>query len=320
MKRVGFFAASLVIASLSLTAPATAAHVSCGDTITQSTTLDSDVVCADGASPGLFIGAGNLTLNLNGHAIRAVPPNEGLGITTTRLPGTRFSGVHIAGGAIEGFGQGVYLLASDSSVRNSRITASGGGVTLDGDRNLVLRNMIEVAPGGASDGVAVLGLDAYLVGNTVRGAHSGVSTYGNNPRIVGNTVQDCGDAGVRVGSYTTAAVIVRNNVAGCAWDGIFAIVQYQSPGGARLRSNVATGNDSTGIAVKDPGARLLGNTANRNGQTGIYLDVPGSTVTDNTANDNAFYGITGPPGTIDGGGNRASGNSEANCVNVSCTP
>jgi large repetitive protein len=50
---------------------ATASHVSCGDTITADTTLDSDLDCADlsGTSSALTIGAHRVTLDLNGHTI-----------------------------------------------------------------------------------------------------------------------------------------------------------------------------------------------------------------------------------------------------------
>ncbi len=47
--------------------PASASHVSCGDTITADTTLDSDLIdCPDN---GIVIGADDITLDLNGHTI-----------------------------------------------------------------------------------------------------------------------------------------------------------------------------------------------------------------------------------------------------------
>ena len=54
---------------------------------------------------------------------------------------------------------------------------------------------------------------------------------------------------------------------------------------------------------------------------GIELFEPGAYVARNTANDNGEWGIEGVPGTIDGGGNRASGNAQpAQCLNVVCSP
>ena len=46
---------------------ARANHVACGDTITADTTLDSDLTNCPG--DGLVIGAGSITLDLNGHTI-----------------------------------------------------------------------------------------------------------------------------------------------------------------------------------------------------------------------------------------------------------
>src|SRR6185503_3867209 len=66
---------AICLAALWSAAPvAHASHVACGDTITQSTTLDSDLVdCSD----GLVIGADGITLDLGGHTIaaRSVPPD-----------------------------------------------------------------------------------------------------------------------------------------------------------------------------------------------------------------------------------------------------
>ena len=60
--------AATVAAVLALTGgEASADHVSCGDTITVDTTLDSDLV--DCPNNGIVIGADDITLDLNGHTI-----------------------------------------------------------------------------------------------------------------------------------------------------------------------------------------------------------------------------------------------------------
>ena len=58
-------AVALLVALLPSTAIAT--HVSCGDVITQDTTLDSDLVNCPGE--GVVIGASGITLDLAGHLI-----------------------------------------------------------------------------------------------------------------------------------------------------------------------------------------------------------------------------------------------------------
>jgi hypothetical protein len=64
MKRAALLAA-LTVALLLFSAPGNAATLTCGDTITQDTTLDADVVCTDPAADGVVIGADNITLRLN---------------------------------------------------------------------------------------------------------------------------------------------------------------------------------------------------------------------------------------------------------------
>jgi large repetitive protein len=101
----------------------------------------------------------------------------------------------------------------------------------------------------------------------------------------------------------------------------------------RLRKNTVT-NTNYGISVGHqdqngnpaPDGGIVsdndssGNNCCTNG-TGFQIIGSGILVTDNTANNNAQYGINTAPGTIDGGGNRASGNGNAQqCVNVTCTP
>jgi hypothetical protein len=113
--------------------------------------------------------------------------------------------------------------------------------------------------------------------------------------------------------------IERNDVEGNVTLGIPAIVI--DGGQANLiRSNRAVGVEG-GIAV-GPGAsatRIVGNTANGSLDDGIDVDGPGTLVRANTANDNLDLGIEAIEGTIDGGGNRASGNGNPlQCVNVVC--
>jgi hypothetical protein len=144
----------------------------------------------------------------------------------------------------------------------------------------------------------------------------------NNPRIAVNTVESCqGDqaVGIYTWGYTTFAVVARNTVTGCR-DGI-VVLAHGDGSGAQVRRNVATGNSLGGISVGgDPAAFVWRNTANGNGIYGIGLGGPGATVKENTANDNGVYGFDAEAGTIDGGGNTATGNGTENCRNVSCGP
>jgi hypothetical protein len=91
--------------------------------------------------------------------------------------------------------------------------------------------------------------------------------------------------------------------------------------GAEIERNDVFDSADVGIGVIDPRARVTRNTASGNSNSGIKLYEPGAYVARNTANNNGEWGIEAVPGTVDGGGNRASGNTEpAQCLNVACAP
>jgi parallel beta-helix repeat protein len=110
------------------------------------------------------------------------------------------------------------------------------------------------------------------------------------------------------------------------------VAQFEGKHGAkgnRLIGNSAMRNSHAGIWVKGDDPRdtvddnlVSGNVADRNGRAGgiaVQASATGNRLHGNTANANAGHGITAVRGTIDGGGNRASGNrSQPQCVGVKC--
>ena len=67
------------------------------------------------------------------------------------------------------------------------------------------------------------------------------------------------------------------------------------------------------------GVVASGNRTHRNGDDGIQVDAAGATLTKNIANANGDLGIEAVAGTVDGGGNKASGNGNpTQCVGVTC--
>jgi parallel beta-helix repeat protein len=98
-----------------------------------------------------------------------------------------------------------------------------------------------------------------------------------------------------------------------------------------LTGNVANANQgSVGegggiVVVASSGNQLQANLANANLDSGIAVleetpgDTAGNSLTGNTANRNQNHGIDAVAGTIDGGGNRATGNAiPPQCQNVLC--
>ena len=121
--------------------------------------------------------------------------------------------------------------------------------------------------------------------------------------------------------HSTYALVLGNTVIGNSHTGINV-----SGNGASVSLNDSR-THRRGIYISDPAAIVGRNIASDNegvnpGETtgvGILSDQAGTTIRSNTANNNTAYGIQAAEGTIDGGGNVASGNGIQDCVNVVCS-
>ena len=345
MTRRTFYIAAIGAAAFCLlVGPASATHVQCGDTITTNTTLDSDVVCPDAyQNYGLLIAADNVLLRMNGFTLRAGANSGDAGILSGSPDEDGLQGVRIKRGSIEGFRKGIVLAPIDDStlfkvnVTTFDFQGSLGevGITLSGDRNWLVKNTVTLMGSNSGDGIRLIGDDAYAWGNVVTGSpsasigHDGIIAQGLRPRLVYNQVTGCRLAtGVGVRDYTGYAVVSRNTVSGCH-RGVQALADTGSPGGAVVRLNQITGGSpngqSIGLNVSDQGAIVERNVARGANNTGIGVQTAGTTVRGNEAYDNGEYGIVAQEGTIDGGGNVASGNGPPSdpgrpeCVNISCS-
>ena len=251
----GFLTVLTVVALLASGSQAVAAHVQCGDVITEDTTLDSDLVDCPG--DGLVIGADNVTLDLNGHTIDGdgdsrPHPGKDTGIVNGRFdnysgqePG--HDGVTIRGGTVREFAHGVQVIIADQiSLSRLRLYDNSG--------------------------------------------FGGIATYlMSNGRIQDNRALD-NSAGIAVyepqGRTTiTGNVLGRNSGFGIELAGGVA--------GDRLEDNVAFGNASGLFMFGARGVSIRGNRSFANRGTGISL-VEGASenyVEGNRAWDNGFAGI-----------------------------
>jgi parallel beta-helix repeat protein len=349
MRNGSLLAIFATVALFALAAPVTAATPSCGDTIKQDTTLDADVVCTNPGAIGLVVDADNITLRMNGHAIRGAGGSGSVGIRTSSVLGAHVVGVKIMNGTIDGFDGGVFMNAANSSLLKLTINATTNGVVLGSSgfvvpepvpsvcepafpaNNCLYRSVITVNTNlTTASGISLGGDNNEAWGNTVRGSvGAGIIQGGNLTRTVFNTVESCipsnpsdppGSWGILVGGYVTKAVVSLNRVAPCA-NAIGILATATLGAGVRVRSNVVTGNGD-GIVVRDSTAVVRNNTSNDNFGDGIkVVDQPmlgqSSFVLLNTANRNGGNGINAP-GVRDGGGNSATGNMGENCLGVVC--
>ncbi len=307
--RIRFLACTALGCLMLLPAAASANHIQCGDTLTADATLDSDITCATPGATGLVIGADDITVltgdfTIQGPGVADVPASIGIADD-----GTAHSGVTIRGHTtITGFDTGIDLDASSSSLQGLTIAGGSDGALLRGSDNYIYR---VTADGVTFRGIEAVGDNLYLWGNQVLGLpEDGIVVDGESPLIVLNTVEGCLFDGMLVSGYTEGKV-VRNTVTGCD------IGITPSGNGMLVQKNDASQN-CIGIFVDDPTALVRGNTANQNCSEGIVTGPAGSFLQNNTANDNVDIGIDAVLGTLDGGGNTATGNGTDQCLGVIC--
>jgi len=288
-----------VLGGLALAGPAVAATLSCGQTITQDTTLDNDM--GPCPSNGVVIGADNITFDLNGHTISGTPAS--------------------------GDRAGVYLLnRSGVTVKNGTVTAFDIGVAIEGGSGNTVTGMsaranIGGVGGIGGDGIAILSSRANsVVGNQVvnNGPFSGVGLYSridsdhrrqtggpardnlvSRNSITGNiisrdrtTPNGTDNSGIRMENDGAFNTITDNLVGDNGLDGIslFADTADNVVRGNRVRNNgfyrttarrgsgiivftrstrnlvennLVTGNADSGIDIRPPIAAFPGATNNR---------------------------------------------------------
>jgi parallel beta-helix repeat protein len=231
---------ALVVAGFTVlgSGQALARHVSCGETITTDTTLDSDLVnCPNN---GIIIGASNITLDLNGHTIDGDgtpvdPCPEGEACDVGVLNRAGYDRLIIVGGTIRQFGVGIVVEAGAAHNRLHHLTVSNttdvgiivvdstgsviektamsdpgvnGLVLLDSQHALVARNSVSGSTGYA---MALFGIeDSRIQHNKLHGDKHGFILGGSARNLVqSNAVSDSG-GGIEVVEGATANRVEHN--------------------------------------------------------------------------------------------------------------
>lgn len=300
---------------------ASATHVQCGDVITKSVKLDSDVVChPDFEGSALVIGADGITLDLRGFSVLASTfdaeqtaivtdrPHRNVTLRDGTLAGVSWEAnplsVQLSDSIIrdlhtEGLG-GMYVFGDRNLIRANHVFASFSGMGIRGDFNRVVDNEVRAVEGY---GIGATGRAFEIDRNRVTLSE----TYGFHDGIV---VWDFEDIQIRrniVSAYSSEGIEVRQGV------------------GALVDRNTTIQN-RVGIWVDDLASEIVldRNQAHNNATSyddsgsGIQVNSTSTLIRRNSANNNLDYGIWAVPGVVDGGGNSASGNGIADCVNVHC--
>jgi hypothetical protein len=334
---------ALALLALTLLVPsAQANHVQCGDVITQSTKLDSDLINCP--ANGVVIGADGITLDLNGHTIDGTGFHPGSSNGVDDSGG--FDGPTIEGGTIRDFRYGVFLdqvdgadirrveakedlvcvrlrFSTGNTIEQSALVGNGEAVALEegANRNRVTNN--EIAQN--SIGVFVLPFDNNfphppelnrIERNSLSANGTGISIpFGYRNTVADNRINSTIRAGIDLGSFGNVAV--RNFLSG---NGIGIQVAGQGTGTLVAANRIAaSAGDGIQVTSAVNGVTIERNTSNQNGDDGIDVDTPSAVIAKNTANFNTDFGIEAVPGVTDGGGNKARGNGNpAQCLNVTC--
>jgi len=337
--------ALLLVALLLVTlggAPARA-QVACGDTITGNVALASDLDCTES---GLIVGADKVTIDLNGFTLRGDGDLGDVGIDN----GGGFDRLTIQNGRVEEFGEGISIGgdAQQASVRDlvvfgcasdgidlndsdlaritgTLVTANGGAGLQIGENATGNRFEKSAAVGNVGPGVEIHGSGNSVLKSELTLNGDGALVLGDANTLSGNAAYRNEDDGLEVRGDDTE--VRKNAVFGNLGEGIEvddaanALLERIDgvSSGARLVRNTTHGNDFQGIQI-DPeptGSVLERNTSSGNLLAGLQVFAPGSLLKKNTATANGGRGIaaTSP---LDGGGNRASFNPDADCEGVVC--
>ena len=256
----GVAALALGLTVTTLTSPAQAAHVSCGQVIMQSVTLDGNVGPCPGN--GLIVRASNITVNLNGFRVfGANGPEETAGIRLGMV-----SGVTVQNGTVEGFDAGIAIFGGGRNViqgvtvqnnindLQEPFTWTQGTAMPMNQRPLMLCDL--------GDGITTFESDGNVIqGNRVinNGPYAGISLVeesdGNIVR--GNTVLD----------NNATNISTRPN--GTTGPGLCGAADPGGPGMQRGREV-----QNIGIRVEGPGGnnnQIQGNTVVNSALVGISL-------------------------------------------------
>jgi parallel beta-helix repeat protein len=211
------------------------AALACGDTVTVSTKLATDLTCAGN---GLTVAGTHVVLDLGGHTVTG-------GTTYGIFVSGR--GDTVQNGTVEGFTDGVYVDFAAVGAKVQGIRAIDEGT----------HGILSLA-----DGVVVSGNSTADAGTGIR-VSAGVHTTITNNWARSNNV------GISVGSSASGTVVTGNRAVSNTTGGIAVAADLD---GTVVSGNVANSNGGAGIATSGVGNVSVGkNVASFN--TGLGLDV-----------------------------------------------
>ena len=254
----------------------------CGDTVTESCTFNEDLNCASGH--GLVIGADNIVIDGNGHALNGVSPGtcEGLGIERSGIYNKAHDNITIRNLEIANFCTGIYSRCDDeigdfvceNAIENCEIhhngAASGGDTTTQGIKWMGVFNSV-IANSSIHDNTGA-GAACTSGGNGI--FINGVSGYGAwNNTITENTIYNNTKGGFLTRMMCVNTTVSHNDVYGNGQGGI--ILRCKKTATHTIEHNDVHENYGTGIFIGGPDNIVRYNTITDNRNGSLYTGVVG---------------------------------------------
>jgi nitrous oxidase accessory protein NosD len=181
LHKLGQFLGLAVTGLGALMASGVAQALDCNTTVTESVTLNDDIVCRDVGDVGITVAAGDVIIDLNGHTISGFKRENSVGIRV-RPPtaGAVIENVTIMNGTIEFFADGVVIDAADD-VTVTEVVSRGNrtnGIFVQSSTNvrLIANELVDNTNGIATRD----GNDLYLTSNDGKGnSNVGFSVSGD---------------------------------------------------------------------------------------------------------------------------------------------
>ena len=301
---------AVLVTSLMLFAiPASAAHLSCGDTVTTDTTLDADLICA--GTPGLIIGAAGITIDLNGHTISGTAcgfchgiRNGDFSATANPSPTFGFDDVKIKGpGTIIGFEQGIRGdTVSRFTIENVivRDQTSSSAIDILDSKDVKIKNVsISITTvSGAIEAIRLQNVDnvkvekVNVVGGAV-GVNFGCGSCDGTEQPTNGVIKDSTFINNGNGIFlaqTTDAKVKNNVVSGSSGTAILVglkcfVGSFPAVTNVEISKNVVSNNDASGITLcTADNSKVNKNIVTGNGGYGIrVLDSDDNKIEKNTA-------------------------------------
>lgn len=261
---------------------------------TTATTINNNEISAS-AGNGIYL------FGSNGNRVEAntIIASSEAGVALENAADNTVIANSLTGNAGGGIVLGADLLpANNNRIEANTISASGsaGIGVVDSNSNQLLSNIVRLS---GSDGISLENAQNTLLrGNDVRNNAGGIGLLGSTGnRLESNNISANSGAGIALEGLSLDNEIVLNTVNTNSGEGIYVGDQATAGLGNLIDRNTASSNNGDGIFVGPGGHTVIGNVADSNGGWGIYAE----------------------QGTIDGGGNYATGNSEpAQCFNIAC--